>query len=72
MEPPNLGKVTRYRKIALASVQQLPHIARPIDVLWDVDGTEGLFGIDIRTHAGIVRVPWCQIAHTLVVYGPGE
>jgi len=67
MEPPNLGRMTRYRKIQLATVQQLPHVARPIDTLWDVDGIEGLFGIDLITHAGIVRLPWCQIAHTLVV-----
>jgi len=67
VEPPRLGVVIRYRKIALAQVQQLPHIARPIDTLWDVNGTEGLFGIDIETHVGIVRLPWCQIAHTLVL-----
>lgn len=66
VEPPRLGQRIRYRKIALACVQQLPHIARPVEVLWDVEGTEGLFGIDIVTTAGTVRLPWCQIAHTLV------
>lgn len=67
MEPPNLGKVIRYRKIALAVVQQLPHIARPVDVLWDANGIEGLFGIDLVTSAGLIRLPWGQIAHTQIL-----
>ena len=66
-------KLTLYRKIALAQIQQLPHIARPIETLWDVRGVEGERGIDIPTHAGVLRIPWGQIAHTLVVEsGPEE
>lgn len=65
-----MGTRIRYRKIALSAIQQFPHIARPIEVLWDVDGVEGLFGIDIVTPSGTVRIPWGQIAHTLVI--PGE
>jgi len=65
-------KLTLYRKIALAQIQQLPHIPRPIENLWDVRGVEGERGIDIPTAAGVVRIPWGQIAHTLIVDGPEE
>jgi hypothetical protein len=67
-----VGRKIRYRKIALAVIQQLPHIARPIETLWDVEGVEGLFGIDIKTHVGVVRLPWAMIAHTLIIPGEGE
>ena len=67
-----MGRTIRYRKIALSVIQQLPHIARPIETLWDVEGVEGLFGIDLKTAAGIVRIPWAMIAHTLIIPGESE
>jgi len=59
-------KLTHYRKIALVQIQQLPHIPRPVEVIWDVRGIEGERGIDIPTSLGVVRIPWGQVAHTLI------